>query len=226
MLLLFRLPSCGVWYLWICFPSVSCAFLSMMTATEETMRTRPGRTNKPSFSAFISQRPWGTFVSEGRHQKCECKMKTLPDRWATAAGLQRLSLNIWTCMYVSWFWLMFTFLYIIVFQSFVLLSVVVNLVAPRRDVAGVFHYLLSQSHPGLILRNFYQQRQKKIITCQNLIQKCSIQHLNNRILAVCYLKSINPQRAIQPVSTSFLLQWIINVSEKSHTVFTVTWNVS
>lgn len=60
MLLLFRLPSCGVWYLWICFPSVSCAFLSMMTATEETMRTRPGRTNKPSFSAFISQRPCGT----------------------------------------------------------------------------------------------------------------------------------------------------------------------
>lgn len=120
---------------------------------------------------------------------------------------------------------MFTFLYIIVFQSFVLLSVVVNLVAPRRDVAGVFHYLLSQSHPGLILRNFYQQRQKKIFTCQNLIQKCSIQHLNNRILAVCYLKSINPQRAIQPVSTSFLLQWIINVSEKSHTVFTVTWKL-
>lgn len=79
---------------------------------------------------------------------------------------------------------MFTFLYIIVFQSFVLLSVVVNLVAPRRDVAGVFHYLLSQSHPGLILRNFYQQRQKKIITCQNLIQKCSIQHLNKFLLFV------------------------------------------
>lgn len=120
---------------------------------------------------------------------------------------------------------MFTFLYIIVFQSFVLLSVVVNLVAPRRDVTGVFHYLLSQSHPGLILRNFYQQRQKKIFTCQNLIQKCSIQHLNKQILAVCYLKSINPQRAIQLMSTSFLLQWIINVSEKSHTVFTVTWKL-
>lgn len=37
------------------------------------------------FQCFhLSEALWD-FVSEDRHQKCECKMKTLPDRWATAA---------------------------------------------------------------------------------------------------------------------------------------------
>ena len=103
---------------------------------------------------------------------------------------------------------MFTFLYVIIFQSFVLLSVVIDLVASGGDVTGVLQYLFSQSHPGLILRNFYQQRQKKTITRQNIIQNFSIQHLNNQILAVFYLESINLQRPKQPVSTSFLVKWI------------------
>ena len=117
---------------------------------------------------------------------------------------------------------MFTFLYVIIFQSFVLLSVVIDLVASGGDVTGVLQYLFSQSHPGLILRNFYQQRQKKTITRQNIIQNFSFQHLNNQILAVFFILKVSIFKDLNsPCPHHFLFNGSINVSDKTDTVSTV-----
>ena len=192
----------------------------MMKATEQTMRTRPGRTNKPSFSSFISQRPCGPSYLKNVIKSVNVKWSLSYICWTPKPEFKYMNLHV--C-------------------QLILANVHISL-----------HYRLPELHPPQCRRHSGGSRRgrhqhlswfafsepswpdpEKLLPAEtekdNYMSKPDPKVFNpasQQIIAVCYLKSINPQRAIQPVSKSFLLQWIINVSEKSHTVFTVTCNVS